>query len=81
MTIWKKACVESMGTFWLTFCGCGVAILSAKFASVGVGILGVSFAFGLSVVTFAYAFASISGAHFNPAISLGCFVAGKIKNK
>jgi len=71
--------VEFLGTFWLTFGGCGSAVLAAAFPGVGIGLLGVSLAFGLTVVTGAYAFGPISGAHFNPAVSLGMVVAGRLR--
>lgn len=74
---------EFLGTFWLTFGGCGSAVLAASVISdgtinMGIGFLGVALAFGLTVVTGAYALAHISGAHFNPAVTLGCAVAKRI---
>ncbi len=72
----KKWAAEFIGTFWLTFGGCGSAVLAAAFPGVGIGLLGVSLAFGLTVVTGAYALGPISGGHFNPAVSLG-LVVGK----
>jgi aquaporin Z len=71
----KKLAAEFLGTFWLTFCGCGSAVLAAAFPNVGIGLLGVALAFGLTVVTMAYAVGGISGGHFNPAVSVG-MVAG-----
>ncbi|MEY4737616.1 MAG: hypothetical protein RL302_1935 [Pseudomonadota bacterium] len=71
-----KWSAEFLGTFWLTFGGCGSAVLAAAFPGVGIGLLGVSLAFGLTVVTGAYALGPISGGHFNPAVSIG-LVVGK----
>lgn len=72
----RKWAAEFIGTFWLTFGGCGSAVLAAAFPGVGIGLLGVSMAFGLTVVTGAYALGPISGGHFNPAVSVG-LVVGK----
>lgn len=68
---------EFFGTFWLVFGGCGSAVLAAAFPELGIGFAGVSLAFGLTVVTMAYAVGGISGGHFNPAVSLGLAVAGR----
>ncbi|MGH6806542.1 MAG: aquaporin Z [Ensifer adhaerens] len=75
--MFKKLSAEFLGTFWLVFGGCGSAVLAAAFPAVGIGLLGVSFAFGLTVLTMAYAVGGISGGHFNPAVSVGLTVAGK----
>ena len=73
----KKLAAEFLGTFWLVFGGCGSAVLAAAFPEVGIGLLGVALAFGLTVLTMAYAVGGISGGHFNPAVSVGLTVAGK----
>ncbi len=75
--MFKRLSAEFLGTFWLVFGGCGSAVLAASFPEVGIGLLGVSFAFGLTVLTMAYAVGGISGGHFNPAVSVGLLVAGK----
>lgn len=79
MPIAKRCIAELLGTFWLVFGGCGSAVLAAKFPEVGIGLVGVSLAFGLTVVTMAYAVGHISGGHFNPAITIGALTAGRIK--
>src|SRR5271169_2142496 len=68
----RRLGAEFFGTFWLTFAGCGSAVLAAGFPQLGIGFLGVSFAFGLTVLTMAYAVGQISGGHFNCAVQLGC---------
>ena len=68
---------EALGTFWLVLTGCGSAVLAAGFPEVGIGLLGVSLAFGLSVLTMAYTVGGISGGHFNPAVRLGLVIAGR----
>jgi len=80
MSILKRSVAELLGTFWLVFGGCGSAVLAAKFPEVGIGLVGVSLAFGLTVVTMAYAVGYITGGHFNPAITIGAFVAGRTKS-
>jgi aquaporin Z len=77
----RKLIAEFIGTFWLVFGGCGSAVLAAAFPEVGIGLLGVSFAFGLTVLTGAYAFGGISGGHFNPAVSVGLLAAGRFPVK
>ncbi len=73
----RRLGAEFFGTFWLVFGGCGSAVLAANFPHIGIGLLGVSLAFGLTVLTMAYAVGHISGGHFNPAVTLGCVAAGR----
>jgi aquaporin Z len=75
----RRLGAEFFGTFWLTFAGCGSAVLAAGFPSLGIGFLGVSFAFGLTVLTMAYAVGHVSGGHFNCAVTVGLWAGGRFK--
>jgi len=77
----KPLVAEVFGTFWLVFGGCGSAVLAAAFPELGIGFVGVAFAFGLTVLTMAYAVGHISGGHFNPAVTLGLTAAGRFPAK
>ena len=81
MSMQHKLTAELIGTFWLVLGGCGSAVLAAGVPNVGIGYAGVALAFGLTVVTGAYAFGHISGAHFNPAVTFGSFIGGRISGR
>ena len=81
ITMGRRVTAEFLGTFWLVFGGCGSALLAAGFPTLGIGFAGVALAFGLTVLTMAYGVGYLSGAHFNPAITIGLWAAGRLNGR